>query len=638
MKDQFKPISFFANKSIVLAPDNDLTRQMKADLEATGANVVGFFDSYKQSADGVDITAANAADCIVINSPNYWREIATNFAAPAFVYDTASFQYIAVSDFEALLNASNDYDVLLLPFNRSNVTDMSLLSRSLSKINIRSAIIDIGGGPESDVTHGYQQNSDIPRVRRDALANVNRRCVVASIDWEQAFGRPFIQSERERGILTIGMVDGIEDFEDTDYSYDRNAYQTVEYVMTMGSDDLKFLTNKADKCTVVGLPKLFAMYHRPVDEPDTPRVMLNVNFTYGSFEEARDGWVSQAIAACDQAGADFIISQHPADKGELPADKVSTTSVYKTIAESSLVITRFSTVLIEALALGKPVIYFNPHGEQVKLYNDPMGAFDIVDNEQDLAKAIAHNLAVRVDVRKKAAQFLARKCNLPAAVAPSDLAAQRVKTLIEERSHVSFAPPKTFELPSHYVSRTEYHHYDDTDCEDEWQLEVYLHALGLMKTHGFKRIVDVGAGSGYKLIKYLGDYDTLGLELPVNVETLRKKYPEHNWQVSEFTTEHQFSADVVVCSDVIEHLVDPDDLLRFLQHQEFKYLILSTPDRDLVYPPDSPFQLGPPRNKAHQREWGFAEFRRYIDSAFDVIDHRVTNYHQATQMLICQKR
>jgi 2-polyprenyl-3-methyl-5-hydroxy-6-metoxy-1,4-benzoquinol methylase len=124
-----------------------------------------------------------------------------------------------------------------------------------------------------------------------------------------------------------------------------------------------------------------------------------------------------------------------------------------------------------------------------------------------------------------------------------------------------------------------------TASQDQWQLEVYLHALGLMKKHNLESVVDIGCGSAYKLITDLGDYKTIGLELPENVRLLQKQYPARKWQVSDFSTRHDISADVVICSDIIEHLVDPDELIEFIKGIPFKYLILSTPNRELLYRP-----------------------------------------------------
>ena len=187
-----------------------------------------------------------------------------------------------------------------------------------------------------------------------------------------------------------------------------------------------------------------------------------------------------------------------------------------------------------------------------------------------------------------------------------------------------------------YRARRTYHHYDDSTCEDHWQLEVYLHALGLMKKHNLTSIVDIGCGSGYKLVTYFADYQTLGLEVPENVRLLQKRYPDKQWQVSDSSVKPTISTDVIICADVIEHMVDPDELVTYIKGIPFQYLVLSTPDRKLIYRPWKRGYWGPPRNKAHQREWTLPEFGRYISLHFDVIDHRITNPAQYTQMVICR--
>lgn len=197
---------------------------------------------------------------------------------------------------------------------------------------------------------------------------------------------------------------------------------------------------------------------------------------------------------------------------------------------------------------------------------------------------------------------------------------------------------KKYCIKDSYQARAQYHHYDDSALEDEWQLEVYLHALGLMKKHNLNSIVDIGCGSAYKLITYLGEYETIGLELPMNVEKLKIKYPERTWMLSDFTINPDIDTDVIVCSDVIEHLVDPDKLLDYIKGIKYKYLVLSTPDRDLVYSPSAKGYSGPPANEAHVREWNYNEFGNYIAKHFNVIDQRVTNLGQFTQMIICQPK
>ncbi|QWL71902.1 methyltransferase domain-containing protein [Aeromonas hydrophila] len=204
--------------------------------------------------------------------------------------------------------------------------------------------------------------------------------------------------------------------------------------------------------------------------------------------------------------------------------------------------------------------------------------------------------------------------------------------------YIDLIDSSKYGIPYKYLYPKKYYHYNDLEETDTWQLEVYLFALGLMVKNNFSSIADIGCGSAYKLITYFKNYNTIGIELPENVAALRNKYPDRTWLETDFIPRNQFSCDIIIFSDVIEHLPDPDDALEYIKQQNFKYLVLSTPAKDFLYGNNDPFFYGPPRNPAHQREWTMNEFSHYIGSHFNIIDHRLSNYNQSTQMIICEKK
>ncbi|WP_146047125.1 class I SAM-dependent methyltransferase [Aeromonas bestiarum] len=204
--------------------------------------------------------------------------------------------------------------------------------------------------------------------------------------------------------------------------------------------------------------------------------------------------------------------------------------------------------------------------------------------------------------------------------------------------YIDLVDSSKYGIPYNYLSPNKYYHYNDLEETDNWQLEVYLFALGLMIKHNFSNIADIGCGSAYKLVTYFKGYNTLGIELPENVAALRKRYPDRTWLETDFIPRNEFSSDVIIFSDVIEHLLNPDDALEYIKKQNFTYLILSTPAKDFLYEKDDPFFYGPPKNPAHQREWTMNEFSNYIGKHFNIIEHRLSNYKQSTQMLICEKK
>src|SRR5712692_8384981 len=93
---------------------------------------------------------------------------------------------------------------------------------------------------------------------------------------------------------------------------------------------------------------------------------------------------------------------------------------------------------------------------------------------------------------------------------------------------------KTYCIKSSYRHRKQHLYFDDTQNNDEWQLEVYLYAQQLMKQNNFRSIIDIGCSSAYKLVNFLGQYDTLGLDVSPTYEWLLEKYPERRWMKLDF--------------------------------------------------------------------------------------------------------
>jgi len=186
-----------------------------------------------------------------------------------------------------------------------------------------------------------------------------------------------------------------------------------------------------------------------------------------------------------------------------------------------------------------------------------------------------------------------------------------------------------------YRSRLENEHHDDTGFRDEWQREVYVYAAELMQRERLASVIDIGCGSGFKLVSLLGEFETIGVEVPPAYDLLRSTYPERTWFHWTEMPKPGVSADLVMASDVIEHFPDPGDLIAMIQAIPSRYVVLSTPERDLIR---GKADFGPPENVAHCREWNSDEFRRYASLHFDVIDHAITNREQGTQLVLCRPR
>ncbi|MDP4130580.1 MAG: methyltransferase domain-containing protein [Bacteroidota bacterium] len=148
-------------------------------------------------------------------------------------------------------------------------------------------------------------------------------------------------------------------------------------------------------------------------------------------------------------------------------------------------------------------------------------------------------------------------------------------------------------------------------------------------------MIDVGCGSAYKLVHLFENYSTLGIELSDTYNWLTEKYPDKKWMSYEHANPAELNGDLVICSDVIEHIKNPDEMMDFLQKMHFRFLILSTPERDEVRGNND---FGPPENTAHYREWNKREFRNYVSAWFKVQEHLVFDDKSVTQVVVCNQR
>lgn len=197
----------------------------------------------------------------------------------------------------------------------------------------------------------------------------------------------------------------------------------------------------------------------------------------------------------------------------------------------------------------------------------------------------------------------------------------------------------TFYIQKHYVHRKQVAYFDDTSHIGEWQTEVYRFAREVCEQKGFTNVCDLGCGSGEKFMKYFSDKKTVGVDLPATCDYLRKRWPTRSW--IEADLERDFPpipldpVEMVIAADIIEHLLDPIRLLTYILKMSPAYVVISTPERNLLR---NGCHNGPPANPSHVREWTFAEFHAFIGSVFEIEAHFISFAAQATQCVLCRPR
>lgn len=168
---------------------------------------------------------------------------------------------------------------------------------------------------------------------------------------------------------------------------------------------------------------------------------------------------------------------------------------------------------------------------------------------------------------------------------------------------------------------------DDPKGDITFQPDVIPYAENLAAELGLSKVVDVGCGWADKLA-LLHDrrpsWELVGVDYGDNLAHCTATYPWGTW--IEADLEHPFALDahgaVVVCSDVIEHLVDPTAMLESLRTSGASAVVFSTPERDVQH---GKKHRGPSPNLCHVREWNLAELAEFIgQSGFTVTAAELT--------------
>jgi len=208
---------------------------------------------------------------------------------------------------------------------------------------------------------------------------------------------------------------------------------------------------------------------------------------------------------------------------------------------------------------------------------------------------------------------------------------------------------KNLFFPEGYVSRDKPTYFVDAQPNPEivWQPRVYGFVVSLARLTGSKMIVDVGCGHCGKLSELMGEFDTVGIDFGENIAFCMKQFPERRWINFDLETpalidfsSAPVSGATVVCSDVIEHLVDPRPMLANIKAlmQSAAVAVFSTPDRCRTYGHE---HGGPPENACHVREWNTKELTALLaDSGLDIVGSWITQSvncwaKEATVVAVC---
>jgi hypothetical protein len=188
---------------------------------------------------------------------------------------------------------------------------------------------------------------------------------------------------------------------------------------------------------------------------------------------------------------------------------------------------------------------------------------------------------------------------------------------------------------------------DETHDGITWQPDVYPYAAARAEELGRGVLIDIGCGRAAKLAALAAarpDWTFIGVDFGDNLRWCRDNHTFGQWIEADLEqarrlpiTPELTSRSLVICSDVLEHLLDPQPalaLIRGLLAQGCAAAVLSTPAREHRSGYHAP---GPPRNPSHVREWASDEFQALLRHAgFEVRHARLTRSDDVSHGLSTQ--
>lgn len=151
----------------------------------------------------------------------------------------------------------------------------------------------------------------------------------------------------------------------------------------------------------------------------------------------------------------------------------------------------------------------------------------------------------------------------------------------------------------------------------QYQYYVYDTCKKLINKHRFNKVLDVGCGLPLKIKKM---FDLRSIELTLIDQPSTEKIVQSiipNIEFIGLNLEHidvklKRNYDIIICSDVVEHLVEPDKCLSFIRNHlsDNGLAVFSTPERDFC----RGVNCNSCTKKEHVREWNSNEFSKYLSS------------------------
>lgn len=307
-------------------------------------------------------------------------------------------------------------DIVFFPHKDYHIWTIHLLLESLKEQGLKFVVVDntTHYRDEGNRAKAKELNIELLRYSNFILGDYEPKLLVAFNDWDPIV-KSIFYSAHSAGVGTASIVEGIQDYHDVDTKRIRHPYLSSELVILPGEFDRKYFNNKRQNIVVGGVPRILDLINKGDVKKDTvigekKIALINTNFSYGVLVDKRDSWLRKSVESALHCGYKVLISRHPADLGKTYQKFVSDKNFYELLEISDVVIQRFASGILEAVARNKKTIYFNPHNEKIDKFKDPLGAYWIANSDTELSN-ILKKLDSLAFNKENASKFLSIHCN-----------------------------------------------------------------------------------------------------------------------------------------------------------------------------------------------------------------------------------
>ena len=215
------------------------------------------------------------------------------------------------------------------------------------------------------------------------LSQIDRRIQAGDVlcvanDWGPRELVKLMSRLRRRGVRLVGVIEGAQ------FSL-HPRYRRVDEILGWGPSAKTVFDVPVH---IVGSPKIEAATQLQINREAIPSVLINFR---SKRREQEDGavWVENAVGAAREVFGNCLLSVHPGSVDQPEYEERRPGPILSHFPSATVLITRASTLIYEALAAKLPVIYCPFPDDKRAEFVHPLGAYPVAESREELIAALS---------------------------------------------------------------------------------------------------------------------------------------------------------------------------------------------------------------------------------------------------------